>query len=133
MNFFKLQYWFSVRPEPMQLIFLKGLLFVVIIFLAALIFFKVMEKRDRRGIYNKIWRRLSSFFSVNAIILAFLLFFTYEGVPFLSGRFWFLFWLIEMLAWFAFIAKDIRKLPEEKKKFFEKQEYHKYIPERNLK
>ena len=68
------------------------------------------------------------FFTVNAVVGLMLLFFTYELVPILSARFFFLFWLIEMIIWLASIWKVYKKVPEIKKAKEEEKEFKKYIP-----
>lgn len=71
---------------------------------------------------------MNTFFFSNFIIGLFMLFFSYEMIPFLSTRVLYLLWLVMMLVWLGFILRDLAKIPkliEEKKK---EHEYKKYIP-----
>lgn len=121
------RFWFNLRPGPigasMQSIFVY---FLVALLILTLIF--AFLKAKKKGFYNKVWRKLYSLTLYNLIIGILLLFFTYEMVPFLASRFWFLFWGLGIIVWLFFIIKDFVKIPELKENLAKEQEYKKYIP-----
>ncbi|OGF24220.1 hypothetical protein A3H66_02200 [Candidatus Falkowbacteria bacterium RIFCSPLOWO2_02_FULL_45_21] len=86
------------------------------------------KKRWAKSLYAAVWRVLYYFFLTNAIIGLILLFFNYEMVPFLSARFWFLFWGAGMIVWLFFIYKIIIKIPHKKEQLEKEKEFKKYIP-----
>jgi glucan phosphoethanolaminetransferase (alkaline phosphatase superfamily) len=123
------KYWFNFHPTNLSP---DGLQFLTI-FLAVLLFLAIifsLAKKRIRGLYHKIYRRLSSFFLTNFIIGIFLLFFAYEAVPFLSSRIWFLLWVLGMLVWLGFIIYALAQIPKLKEKLAKEQEYKKYLPGR---
>lgn len=126
-NFSSFHYWINSRPEALApktqtyFIFIIGLL---ILFTAI---FGLLKKK-KRGLYFRIWQKLYSFFLSNFIIGLFLLFFTYEMVPFLSARAWFLLWAAGMIAWLVYISLILVKIPKIKQKKEKEKEYKKYLP-----
>lgn len=126
-NIFSIKLWTNIRPGSLQPEFQKILIVVVACLLVFSIVFSLL-KNKKRSLYNKIWQRLASFCVSNFIIGVLLLFFTYELVPFLSMRFWFLLWGIGMIVWLFFILKIYFKIPELKEKLEKEKEFKKYIP-----
>lgn len=126
-NFFKISYWFNMNPGALT----SNMLIAFLIFLLMLLvmFFVCMSmKKSQAGLLYKVYDRLQGFAIGNLIIGLLFLFFTVQLVPVLSSRFWFLVWLIAMIGWIVFITKDIKKIPELKKKRQEEDEFNKYIP-----
>lgn len=126
-NFLTLKFWFNLRPDQLLPVFQKtfvGFILFFVIFSLICRFFGF----KKRGIYAPIWRRLYSFSLTNVFVGLFLLFFNYEMIPFLSARFWFLLWAVIMVIWLVFVAKNLLKIPEKKKKIEEENKYQKYIP-----
>lgn len=127
-NLLTLNFWFNLRPgvftDSMQKFFIA---FIVALFFLALlsVFFK---RGDKKGIYKKVWQSLYYFSITNVFIGAVLLFFTYEMVPMLSARFWFLLWGIGMIVWLYFIFRNLRRIPEKKAEREAEKEFKKYIP-----
>ena len=125
-NFFTLNYWFSMTAGSLQKNAQIGFVFFLIILLG--IFIYSFLRKKNKGIYLKIWTKLASFGFTNLIIGLFLLFFTYENVPFLSMRFWFLLWLTGMAFWLNLIYKECKIIPQIKEKRKQEEEFKKYIP-----
>lgn len=127
-KFISLNYWFNMRAGALennaQTGFIVFLVILAVLF-AACIF---IIKTKRAGIYGKTVKKLQSFFVWNLTIGLVLLFFTYEMVPFLSSRFWFLLWLIGMIAWLYFIVGKLSDLPKRKEELEKEKEFKKYIP-----
>jgi len=125
-QFLTLKFWFNMRAGTLYPLVQKGLLvFLVMLFL--LIFVSLFLKK-RKSSYRRIWSKMQSFSTSNLIIGFILLFFTYEGLPFLSMRFWFLLWFLGMLVWLYFIYKETKKIPEIREKRKQEEEFKKYIP-----
>lgn len=126
-NFLTLQYWFNSRPSALESGAQKAFL---VFLLALLIGFAVFYylKNKKKGLHVKIWKSLQSFTITNLIIGLFLLFFTYELVPFLSARILFLFWGIGMAAWLGFIARKFLEIPKIKEEKAKEAEFKKYVP-----
>ncbi len=127
-NLITLHFWFNMRPGSLTA-FSQTVFLLFMLALAILYFFCwLIKKQKRKSLYNRIWRKLSSFSLTNFIISIFLLFFTYESLPFLSMRFWFMLWFLGMFVWMVFIIKEVLNLPNIKAEMAKEQEYKKYIP-----
>ncbi len=127
-NLLSLQYWFNSSAGSLALNIQKYFIIFIVILAILAFFIIIIKSRYQRSLYFKIWRRLQVFFITNLVISLFLLFFTYESVPFLSMRFWFLLWGIGVLVWLVFIGKDLSKIPNIKEEIAKEKEYRKYIP-----
>ena len=127
-NWLSLKMWFNFRPGALLPIWQDALIIIVGIFLITTIIFWIIYIKKKKTLYAKIWSSLYSFCLTGTIIGAFLLFFTYEAVPFLSARFWFIIWFLVHAVWLFFIIRKLKKLPQIKKEIAEKKEYNKYIP-----
>jgi hypothetical protein len=126
-NLLSLKFWFNLRPGALLPVYQKAFI-IFILSLVIFYFFSRFFTGRKKGLYTFLWRRLQSFSLANAIIGLVLLFFSYELIPFLSSRFWFLLWAIIMLVWLVFVGKSLLAIPDKKKKFEEEKEYKKYIP-----
>jgi uncharacterized protein YjeT (DUF2065 family) len=127
-NLLSLKFWFNLRPGALLPIYQKALI-VFIIILGILIFiFTILVKQDKKSLYNHVCRNLRSFGLANIIIGLLILFFTYEMVPFLSARFWFLFWGAEIVVWLIFILRMLLEIPKKKEQMEKEKEFNKYIP-----
>ncbi|MFH1427675.1 MAG: hypothetical protein ABIG60_04080 [Patescibacteria group bacterium] len=126
-NLLSLKYWINLRPGPLLASVQQYFIYLIIIlFIISVIFW--LLKTKKQGIYLAVWQKLFNFSVLNTIVGLFFLFFTYELVPFLSARFWFLLWAIGDIVWLIFIFKALVKIPAKKKKRAEEKEYRKYIP-----
>jgi len=103
------------------------IIFIVVLAVATVVF-GLLQARNKKNLYGRFWTGLYYFFLTNAIISAILLFFTYEAIPFLSARFWFLLWGAEVLVWLFFLVKKLRDISKRKKQLEEERKYKKYIP-----
>lgn len=126
-NLLTIKFWLNMRPGALLPVYHKTLIALIIIF--AILFFVFSFLTKKKGdIYNKVWRSLKSFSLSNAIISVLILFFTYEMVPLLSSRFWFLVWGIEILVWLFFMAQTAREIPKRREALDREKEFKKYIP-----
>lgn len=125
-NFFTLKYWFGMNAGSLQQNAQRAFVVFLILLLGLTIYSEL--KRRNKGIYLRIWTKLASFGLTNLIIGAFLLFFTYEGVVFLSMRFWFLLWFVAIVFWLKSIYAEFKKIPELREKRKQEEAFKKYIP-----
>lgn len=125
-NFFTLKYWFSINAGSLQQSAQRVFIIFLILLLGLTIYAEL--RRKNKGIYLKIWTKIASFGLTNLIIGVMLLFFTYEGVVFLSMRFFFLIWLAEMIFWLHLIYKEFKKIPEMREKRKKEEAFKKYLP-----
>lgn len=121
-----INFWFNLRPGPLQALFLKIFLIFLIILLLLSIFSGIRQMK--KGLYRPIWKRVYNFSLSNLIIGLILLFFNYESAVFLSARFWLAFWFIIILIWIFYIIKDFHKILIRQKNLSKEKEYKKYLP-----
>ena len=126
-NLLKLSFWFNMTPGNLTQGALRLIVVSLIGLLIGAVFFKILKNR-KRNLYNKIWSKLHLFSLSNLIIGLFLLFFSYELLPFLSMRLWLLLWGLGMIVWLAFIFKIFNEIPKIKEKMAKEDEYKKYLP-----
>ncbi|MFH1662297.1 MAG: hypothetical protein ABIA02_04335 [Candidatus Falkowbacteria bacterium] len=127
-NLLSLDFWFNVRPGSLAPIYQRSFIIFIVILIIAFIALNFIKSRNKDNLYNCFWSSLSNFCLANIIIGLFLLFFTYELVPLLSSRFWFLLWGFGMIVWLIFIFRKLKSIPEKRKKIENQREYKKYIP-----
>jgi len=124
--FLSLKFWFNLRPGILvtQNYILAVLAFLVII----TILFAILKKNQAKTAYRQLWESLYAFGFYNALICLALLFFTYELVPFLSARFWFLVWGAGIVVWLVFLVKKFQQVKVRKEQLSKEKEFKKYIP-----
>ncbi len=127
-NLLSLDFWLDVRPGQLIPQFQQYFIIFVVVLVVLTIVFAFIQARNKKNLYGRFWTGLYYFCLTNTIIGVFLLFFTYEAIPFLSARFWFLLWVVEILVWLFFLAKKLREVPKRKKWLDEEKQYKKYIP-----
>ncbi|MBI4779610.1 hypothetical protein HY797_04125 [Candidatus Falkowbacteria bacterium] len=127
-NFLTWNFWFSARPGSFTGFSFKIILAFIFLLIILSIAGGVIKKRWSKSLYSPFWNNLYIFFLTNAIIGLLLTFFNYEMVPFLSARFWFLFWAVGVLVWLFFIYRILIKIPAKRKRLEKEKEFKKYIP-----
>ena len=126
-NLLKLSFWLNMTPGNLTQGALRLIVVSLIGLLIGAVFFKILKNR-KRNLYNKIWSKLHLFSLSNLIVGLFLLFFSYELLPFLSMRLWLLLWGLGMIVWLALIFKIFNEIPKIKEKMAKEDEYKKYLP-----
>ena len=125
---FRLNYLFSLNPGP-KFLYMWPLVIIFGIMLMAAIVVIIVSWRTRNIVYKKLFSKIYTMFLTIGIVGLLLLFFRYENVYFLSGRFFLLFLLVALLIWSGFVIYyGIKKFPLEiinYKNFLRKE---KYIP-----
>jgi hypothetical protein len=120
------KFWFNLRPGVLAS--QNYLVAFFTFFVLLTILFIILKKKQSKTAYRNLWESLYSFALYNAIISAALLFFTYELVPFLSARFWFLVWGAGMAVWIYFLVKKFLQVKVRRQELAKEKEFRKYIP-----
>ena len=126
-NLLSWHFWLNTRPDNLA----TNIFYYFVLLLGLMVFLTVifgMLKAKKRGLYYRIWAKLYNFFLTNFFIGLLLLFFTYEAIPFLSTRVWFLLWLAAAGTWLVFIGKLLVSIPKIKLEKARENEFKKYIP-----
>lgn len=126
-NLLTWHYWFNYRPNALEGGAQKAFIVFLLLLLVGFGLFHYFKK-NKKGLYIKIWKSLESFAMTNLIIGLLLLFFTYELVPFLSARILFLIWGAGMALWLGLIARKFFEIPKIKEERVKEQEFKKYVP-----
>lgn len=127
-NLLTIRFWFNFRPESLTPIFQEFFIISLVFLLLLSLILAYIKSKQKKNLYGKFWSSLYYFCLTNLIIGAFLLFFNYEMVPFLSSRFWFLLWAILVVVWLFFIYKILIEIPKKKARLEKEKEFKKYIP-----
>lgn len=127
MNLLTFSYWFNVRGGELALMGNRALVIFCLI-LAILFIYTIFLKKTKSKLFLKAFNRTQSFCFTNFFIGLLLFILTYERIPLLSARFWFIIWFISMLTWIYFIIKQLKKIPLIKAEYEKKQELLKYLP-----
>ncbi|MFA6194571.1 MAG: hypothetical protein WC719_02380 [Patescibacteria group bacterium] len=125
-NLLTLDYWFNLTPEAFVPLAQKSFITLVVALAAAALLIAIIKSRG--GIYRGFFKRLYAFCLANAIIGLLFLFFNYEGVPFLSARFWLGLWVLMMIAWIIPVIISLKAIPQKKKEREQEENLKKYIP-----
>jgi len=127
--FFNPSHLFSFRPSAMQprAIIILAAVFGLLIILGIISRIKVNKTKD--GLKIKAWRRLFHLFLTVGILGLVYLFFAWQGIALLAGRFWLLVLGLVALVWGGFITKYLLlEVPKLRKDIEEKRKFEKYIP-----
>lgn len=127
-NFLTLNFWFNLRPGAFTQGSLKIILGLILLSVILTVVSSLGRRKWAKSLYISFWNSLYYFFLTNAIFGLLLVFFAYEMVPFLSARFWFLFWGIGIIIWLVFIYRIVIKIPQKKARLDKEKEFKKYVP-----
>lgn len=127
-NLLTFDFWFSSRPGALIPIMQKSfIVFVVVLFVLGCSFF-YLKKIESKIINRKTRGRLMSLCFTNTFIGLLILFFTAEYIPFLSSRFWFLLWFVEIIIWLVLILREIKVITKNREENLVQKQYKQYIP-----
>ena len=134
-SLFTLSFWFQRIPPELTPFFEKGFfgLFVLLLIGGAVV--RIIANHKQREQYvEAIFGRIGNMILTMGILGLLWFFFTYEQIPLLGARFWFLIWLASLLAWVAWILIfAYRKVPELRQADHDRKERMKYFPPRKKK
>ena len=126
-----LSFWFDRRPPIMEEFFsqLFFYTFGALVVLALIITVIVKKKKKEDPWVAKGFQKISSWCLTMGIFGLVIFFFSYERIPLLSMRIWFVVWLIAAIVWLVFIIKFfIKVIPREKAKIKEQEKKKQYLP-----
>ncbi len=124
------QFWFDRTPAPLEASSSRLLFgtFAVMLILGAIIRMVATRRTEDRYV-TATFNRVGQMAVTMGMIGLVLFFFTYQEIPFLGSRFWYLFWGVGLIAWITSIVYYIKKIvPEKKKQEAELLERSKYLP-----
>lgn len=111
--------------------FLVPLLIFFIILIILSVGASFLSKKNKKLPAAKLYARITNWLSWGGAVGAILLFFRYEGTPFVSMRFLLLLWLFVILVWGIYIALFYcRQYPKLVKDFKTKQEKERFLKKR---
>ena len=125
-NLITWRFWFNLRPEPLQPLFVKIFLVLLVLLLIATIITAL--KQRKKGFYKNIWKQAYGFSLGNLLIGLILFFFNDQRAAFLSARFWLAIWVVVMIFWFWQFIKGYRLIPIKKQQLSKDKEFKKYLP-----
>ena len=133
---FSLRYWFDSTPIPFLPIIDKIILFVLFGFIiggiGCLVYRKMAKGLEKY--LKKLLRRYANLLITMGAVGLMLYAFTWQRVPFLSMRFFFLLWAILLAYWFWIILRfQLKELPIQKKKRHEQMERDRWLPKKKRK
>jgi len=125
---FKFNYLFNLNPGP-NFFYMWSLIVIFFIMFLAAIVIVIVSWRNRNIVYKKLFSKIYTMLITIGLVGLLLLFFRYENVYFLSGRFLLLFLVVALLVWLGFIVYyGIRKFPLEITDYKDFLRKEKYIP-----
>jgi len=127
-KFLNLNYWFSGTPTDFY--WWKYVAAVFILLLIVGFVARILSKKKKLGrSHRKLMLEIKTPFFIFGIIGLILTFFRYEGVKYLSIRFFFLLLLLSFVAWLAYTIFKIRVMyPRVECEYKGKEDENKYRP-----
>lgn len=129
--FLNIKYWFNARPVPLGPSLVGGIFAFFGWFIIATIILRVVAHGLKRQDPLKagIFRRIATLLSTTGLLGIMFLFFSYEQLPFLGMRFWFLFLFLGFTVLLSKIALYVvRDYPSLKNERAEQQRLRRYLP-----
>ncbi|MAF13752.1 MAG: hypothetical protein CMI53_02560 [Parcubacteria group bacterium] len=127
--FFNPDHLLSIRPPAMSDRAITILLVAFTALIVVGILYKIKTKTDRDGLKVKAYIRLFHLGLTIGILGYVYVFFAWQGITLLAGRFWLIILLLIALVWLGFIGKYLlREAPKMRKSIDQKRNFEKYIP-----
>ncbi len=126
-------FWFNVSPSALtfsseRLLFI---VFAVFLVLGAIIRMVASHRKEDRYV-TETFSRIGRLGVTIGMLGLLLFFFSFEGVPLLGARFWYLFLAVGFVVWIGFIARYVWKIvPAERAHEAIEREKQKYLPKPN--
>lgn len=129
--FLDYRYWLNLRPVPLGPSLVGGILsffaWFLVASLALRIAARVMKKKDGRK--ADLLLRFARPLSTTGVLGLLFLFFSYEQVPLLGMRLWFLLTFVLLIVWVGRVVKfAVTEYPALRKEDDEKARLRKYLP-----
>jgi len=128
---FTIDYWFNTRPTALEPFFQEFFFYFFITLIVGALVIGIIAKRKKKADpwIAQGFQRISSWCLTMGVAGLVIFFFTYERLPFLSMRFWYLLWFIAAIAWLIQIVHFFKtRVKVEKMKITEKENIEKYLP-----
>lgn len=134
-KFISLNYWFETRPNTISPEVINIMLIMLLLVLGLFVITKILVKvevKRKNIILSRYYKKWSNLWLTLLIVSAFLTFFRYEGIPFLSGRFWFAVLYLGIIVWVGFLVfYYFKRIPKQKNEVSEKSDFDKYLPKKS--
>ncbi len=134
-SLFSLSFWFDKTPVPLTPGFEKAFFILFVLCLIAGAVVRIIAKRREREQYvAAIFAKVGYLLVTMGILGLIWFFFTFEQIPLLGSRFWFLIWLLGIIAWVLWILRFVYKeVPQLRQRDKDRVERMKYFPPRKKK
>lgn len=129
---FSLSFWFALQPTGLSATFERAFffLFAIVIILGSVSRILARNKRDDRFMV-KVYKYVGQMCMTMGIVGLLWFFFAFEQIYFFGARFWFLAWVLGLVAWIVWIVWFTKvRIPELKNQGVAKVETNKYIPKK---
>jgi uncharacterized membrane protein len=126
-RFFRLTYWFNLRPQPIGLHTEVYFLIFCAVLIALYIFIKVKRKKEKK-FSSRLYRSLADFSLTNAIVAFLLVFANWQMIPIVIMKLWLGVWLAEMIFWGWLMFSRLQKTKDRKEDLEQQKVIKKYIP-----
>ncbi|MDO8490096.1 MAG: hypothetical protein Q7S47_01615 [bacterium] len=131
---FSLFYWLSLEPQVLSLrgtIILTSFFgfFILLKILGKMLY--IRYKKDLSAPEKNFLAKIESMLLTMGFAGLAWVFFAYEGLPFLSARFWFLVWGVSFVIWgYLLLRTALVQLPVQMAAIKEKERFNKYLPKK---
>ncbi|MBI4175402.1 hypothetical protein HY523_02165 [Candidatus Berkelbacteria bacterium] len=124
------RYLFARRPEPnSELLFTFAILFGLILISSGLLWLYFSRRERYEPFLMRLRIRLVRWSFTTGFVGLLLIFFRWQGIPYLSSRFFLLLWLVISTVWFlTLITYLLKKFPRERTITQSHQLREKYLP-----
>jgi len=120
---------FNLRPPAMQIrtVIILAVFFGLCVVLGLIS--KILTKKIKDGLRIKGLKQLFYLFVIMGILGLVYLFFAWQKITLLAGRFWLLIWLLTVIIWLGFIGRYMFfEAPKLRAEIEKKRKFEKYIP-----
>ncbi len=130
-KFISPSFWLETHPGGLSTTF--DIIFIMILVVGYGWYIAAQYLRSRllaagNKLYANFWKRFAKMALGMSIAFTFIFFFRHEGIPFLGGRYWFLFWAILLIIWKVKLLREYYVvLPSEAERLREQREKNKYL------
>jgi hypothetical protein len=129
----ELDFWFALQPNGLSPTFEKGFfaLFGLMIIIGAVM--RIVARQKKHGRYHIMtFKHVAAMLITMGFVGLVWFFFTFELIYLLGSRFWFLVWIIGLVAWCGHIIKFVKvRIPEMRAAGERKAQENKYLPRKN--
>lgn len=123
-------YLFESRPEPdstLLLVLAGG--FCLSLIGSGVVWLALARRAAALPPLESVRSRLTNLLFMSGLIGLFLVFFRWQGIPFMGSRIWLVLWLVVIVAWLVRLGFYLlKKFPNERRLFVSKRLYERYLP-----